>query len=127
MVGGPTSGVSKKRTVVPRAARPGWLQRMDQRSRVARALHDRLAVIGDDLGGLTELTGIQRSLLDRFVHAEALATQIEDRARAGEPFDTGQYLAVVDRVLRLGQALGLQRKAKRVPTLAERLGAEGGK
>jgi len=97
---------------------------MDQRSRIARALHERLAVIGDDLGGLPELSGIQRSLLDRFVHAEALAAQIEERARKGEPFDTGQYLAVVDRVLRLGQTLGLHRKAKRVPTLAERLGGE---
>jgi hypothetical protein len=99
---------------------------MDQRSRVARALHDRLAVIGDDLGGLGELSGIQRSLLDRFIHVEALATQIEDRARAGESFDTGQYLAVVDRVLRLGMALGVSRKAKRVPTLAEVLAQQSG-
>lgn len=125
-MGGPSSGVSRKRSVLPRRARPGWLRRMDQRSRVARALHDRLLVIGDDLGGLAELSGIQRSLLDRFLHAEALAAQIEERARNGEPFDTGQYLAIVDRVLRLGSTLGLQRKAKRVPTLAERLAAEGG-
>lgn len=99
---------------------------MDQRSRVARALHERLAVIGDDLGGIDQMSGIQRSLLERFIHAEALAVEIEDRARKGEPFDTGQYLTIVDRVLRIGQTLGLHRKAKQVPTLAERLAAEAG-
>lgn len=126
-MGGKGSGVSRKRRfVVPRAVRPGWLKRMDQRSQLARALNERLAVIGEDLGGLAELSGIQRSLLERFIHAEALVQEIEDRARKGEPFNTGQYLAITDRVLRIGQTLGLHRKAKRVPTLAERLADETG-
>jgi len=119
MVGGPTSGVSKKRTAVPRAAQPGWLKRMDQRSRVARALHERLAIIGEDLGGLDQLSGIQRSLLERFLHAEALAAELEERARNGQPFDVGRYLAITDRVVRLAHSLGLQRRPRNAKTLAE--------
>lgn len=123
-MGGPGSGVSRKRTTVPAAAQPGWLRRMDRRSRDARALSTRLATIGEDLGGLDQLSGIQRSLLERFIHAEALAVRIEENARTGKAFDSAQYLAVVDRVLRLGQALGLHRKAKRVPSLREAIDME---
>jgi hypothetical protein len=125
-MGGPGSGppsgsgqLKPHKARLPKRQRPGWLKRMDQRSRIAQMLHSRLATISDDLGGLPELTGIQASLLERFVHAEALAAQIEERARNGSEFDVAQYLAITDRVLRLGVALGLHRKAKRVPTLPE--------
>jgi hypothetical protein len=118
-VGGKRSGVSRKRAVVPKYARPGWLRRMDQRSRAARALSTRLLGIADDLGGLEHLSGIQRSLLERFIHAEALAVSLEESARGGEEFELAHYLAVVDRVVRLGMTLGLTRAAKRMPTLRE--------
>lgn len=114
------------RAQLPRKLRPGWLKRMDQRSRIAQTLHARLAEIGGDLGGIEDLTGIQRSLLERFIHAEALAAQIEERARDGCEFDVSQYLAIADRVLRIGQTLGLHRKAKRVPSLAEKLAEQEG-
>ncbi len=96
---------------------------MDRRFALARSLEQRMLTIGDDLGGLDTLSGIQRSLLERFIHVEALAVKIEGTARAGEPFDTSQYLAAVDRVLRLGQTLGLHRVPKRTPSLAELISA----
>lgn len=124
-MGGQGSGISRKRTMVPRRSRPRWLKRMDQRSAVARAMHERLATIGDDLGGLDQMSGIQRSILERFIHTEALAAEVEKAVRDGEPFDCGKYLAITDRVLRLGQTLGLNRKAKRVPSLAELVQEDG--
>lgn len=124
-MGAKGSGTSRKRVTVPKYARPGWLRRMDQRSRTARALSTRLVGIADDLGGLDHLSGIQRSLLERFIHAEALAVNLEENARDGTEFDIGHYLAVVDRVVRLGQTLGLTRVAKRVPSLQELLSRDG--
>jgi hypothetical protein len=107
---------------------------MDQRSSLARQLHSRLLGISDDQGGSEAMSVIARSLAERYVHAEALAVAIEARAAAGEQFDTPQYLAILDRLARLGQALGLERKARPVQSLAEYIAAhpdrppaEGGK
>jgi hypothetical protein len=133
-MGGPGSGHSSKRTTLPRAARPGWLKRMDGRSTLTRELHERLAAIADDLGGLDQVSAIERSLIERFIHSEGLAAQIEEAARDGEDFDCARYLALVDRVVRIAQALGLRRRMKPTEDLhaymrrkaAEKEGGVGG-
>jgi hypothetical protein len=85
---------------------------MDQRSRVARALHDRLQAIGADFGGLDELSALQRSLLERAVHVEGLIEQHEARIRQGGEFNPADYLALLDRLVRLSVTLGIERRAK---------------
>lgn len=116
--------LAPRKARLPRQMRPGWLRRMDQRTLVAKSLHERLAGIAADMGGMDSLSCIQHSLLERFIHTEAVAAQIEERARNGEEFDLGQYLAVVDRVQRLGATLGLHRIARKVPTLQEYLSSQ---
>jgi hypothetical protein len=119
-MGGRMSGTSRKRRTLPRVARPGWLKRMDQRSRIARALHDRLALIGDDLGGLDAMSGLTRSVLERFVHVEALLQQHEQSAREGKAFDMQAYLALYDRVLRTASTLGFERRKRGITPFSER-------
>jgi hypothetical protein len=116
-MGGKNSGVSRKRRTLPKHARPGWLTRMDQRSAPARAMHESLLAVGDQLGGDENITPIARMLLTRLIHADALAQTIEETAREGKAIDVGQYLAITDRVQRLGTALGLARRAKPVENL----------
>jgi hypothetical protein len=118
--------LTPRKARLPRQMRPGWLKRMDQRTLVAKSLHDRMAGISDDLGGMAELSCIQHSILERFIHSEAIAQQIEERARNGQEFDLGQYLAVVDRVQRLGQTLGLRRVAKQLSPLEQYAATAGG-
>ncbi len=120
-MGGKGSGqqTSVRAKRLPRTLRPGWMKRMDQRFRVARQLNERLAGVGTDLGGLEQLTTIERAMVERFIHTDALASQIEERARSGQAFDVGQYLTVVDRVLRIGQVLGTQRRARPLPRALE--------
>jgi len=123
-MGGRGSGVTRKRTTLPKRVRPGWLKRMDQRSRVARGLHDRLHQIGDDMGGADNMPALARSLTERFVHVEALVQQHEQAAREGKPFDTQAYLALLDRVVRIASTLGLERRARPVPNLHEYMAAK---
>ena len=111
--------LSPRKAKLPRHLRPGWLKRMDQRLSQAKQLNERMAGIGNDLGGLDNLSAIENVLVEKLVHVNALASQIEERARAGQPFDVNQYLCVVDRVLRLGQVLGTQRRARPVPRALE--------
>ena len=113
MMGGSGSGVlSPRRIRLPRKFRPGWLRQIDQRTRVAQQLNERMAGIADDLGGLEALSTIQRALLERFVHVDALASQAETQVRSGQPIDLARYLALTDRVWRLGTTLGMHRAPK---------------
>lgn len=116
-MGGKNSGTSRKRTTLPNRYRPNWLTKLDQRSALARGLHDHIVGIADDLGGIESLSVIQRDLTQRYVHACALATEIEGKAREGQPFDTGQLLAIYDRITRLAQAIGIQRRQRPVRDL----------
>lgn len=131
VMGGANSGKSRKRRTLPKSARPGWLTKMDQRSAPARAMQEALIAVGDQLGGEENITPIARMLLTRLIHADALAQTIEETARDGKAIDVSQYLAITDRVVRLGNALGLSRRAKPVQDLhaymAAQAAANGGK
>ncbi|MBS0375322.1 MAG: hypothetical protein JSR73_12145 [Proteobacteria bacterium] len=109
------------KTVLPTKARPGWLTKMDQRSALARALLARLSAVEAQLG---ELTPIERSLAERWIHMEAMTIRMETDMRDGKDFDVGKYLATIDRLHGLARTLGLKRRANSAKTLAQ-LVAEG--
>lgn len=124
-VGGKGSGgarpVNPRKAQLPAKYRPGWLKRMDQRSEIARALNGRLIEITQQLGGFDDLSPMELSLIDRWIHIEAMASQFELRVREQQmkPAEVPTYLALVDRLHGIGKSLGLRRKARRVPTLRE--------
>jgi hypothetical protein len=47
--------------------------------------------------------------------------QHETRVREGQPLDLQSYLALLDRLSRLATTIGLERRAKRLPSLQEYL------
>lgn len=112
IVGGTNSGRSRKRRTLPKSARPGWLTKMDQRSAPARAMQEALIAVGDQLGGDENITPIERMLMTRLIHSDALAQTIECNARDGKAIDIGQYMAITDRVVRVGVALGIDRRTR---------------
>jgi hypothetical protein len=114
---------SRKRKTLPARARPGWLKRGDGRSQIYRALHDRLAELGEQYGGLESLSAMERSLIERVIHVEALIGQFEIHMRAGKTVDVQRYLALIDRLHGIGKTLGLKRVAKPTETLHGALAA----
>ena len=94
----------------------------------ARAvLAEQRKAIEDDLGGNEALSALTRDLIGRYVELRLVADFLGHQLATVGPL-TGKgrqraaltaYLAVIDRLNRLALSLGLERKAKRVPSLAE--------
>jgi hypothetical protein len=90
---------------------------MDQRTLTARALRDRYESVAADLGGLQELSGIRASLLERFIHLEAVLVRLEsEMAAAGDAVTAseimGRWIQACNALVGIGKTLGLDRKAK---------------
>ncbi len=86
----------------------------------AQPLREREAEILRDLGGEAGASAVRRELVTRFVQASAIADSLaaniviggvstaKGRTRAA----TTTFLAVLDRIQRLAQTIGLERRAK---------------
>jgi hypothetical protein len=119
-MGSKNSGrMAREKSVLPTKVRPGWLRKLDQRSVIARTLLVRLSQITDHLGGVDNISAIEQSLLERFIHVEAIACAMEGEMRDGKPIHVPEYMSAVDRLHGLGRTLGLKRRARDLPSLAQ--------
>jgi hypothetical protein len=101
--------------------RRDWLARSDKRRAEIRDVIRRLNQIASDLGGRDNITAVTESIMIRFAHAEALAVRVERQIAKGEAFDLAEYLAIIERVVRIGTTLGLERRQRELPSLDEYL------
>jgi len=86
-----------------------------------KAMANLIDSISADRGGLEALSTIERILIHRCAFAELHASKEEQNAAEGKPFDLARWCVMTDRVMRLGQLIGLERRARELPTLAEQL------
>jgi hypothetical protein len=85
-------GVSTKLlTQLPPTYSADWLNRIDKRTRLWRAILPRIRRLEEDAGGADNLTHAQRSLCRRAAFLELLCETQELRFAAGEPADVGAY------------------------------------
>ena len=98
-----------------------WIEKLDGRTSLARAVSDRLAHLESDLGGHDALSYQQRSLAKRVIWMEAVIEQQEAAIARGEEVDQGKLTQAVNSLIGLLKTLGLERKAKEVPDLASYL------
>jgi len=97
----------------------GWLDGLDGRLGLARELRQRFKTLTNDLGGSDSLSYAQRSLCERALWLEYwLATQEKDLANGGE-FDVGKWVQAANSLQGIFYKLGLERKAKDVPSLQD--------
>lgn len=106
---------------VPDRFRSGWLTALDGRLSLARELRGRFTELTDDLGGADQLSYQQRSLCERCLWLEFWLAQQERALAAGEDFDAGKWTQATNALSGLFAKLGLQRKARDVPSLSEYL------
>lgn len=115
-------GVSTKlKAGLPAGYRAGWLEKLDRRTRVARAIMDRIAVLASDAGGAETLSHAQQSLIKRAVFLEAIVESHELRFASGEAIDVGSYTQALNSMLGVYRVVGIARRAKPVRTLHEHL------
>jgi hypothetical protein len=72
-----------------------------------------------DLGGASELTRLQRDLVVRASYLVAKIEEAEAAALQGEAVDHHLHLARLDRLVRVAQLLGVERRAREVPSLSD--------
>lgn len=104
---------------IPAKYSPDFMDRLDKRTVLGRAVVDRYSAIVSDLGGDQNLTAIKQSLVRRFVWFEAMIEGMECRAAAGEGVDVGTWTQLVNSWLGLARLLGLERKSRSVRRLAD--------
>jgi hypothetical protein len=113
-------GVSTKLlTQLPAEYSADWLERIDKRTKIWRALLPRIQRLEDDAGGADNLPHAKRSLCRRAAFLELLGETLELRFTAGEPIDVGAYTQTVNTLLGLYRLLGLERRQRPVRRLRE--------
>ena len=120
-----TRGRERRRRDVPDAWHAGILSELDQRTGLARELHERLGALMNDLGGADALSYQQRVLCERAIFLELWCQREEAKlVKAGDVSAVAQWTQASNALAGLLAKLGLERRAKHVPTLSEYLKAQ---
>lgn len=114
-------GVSTKLlTTLPAEYSADWLERLDKRTKLWRAVLPRIQKLEDDAGGAENLTHAKRSLCRRAAFLELLCETQELRFTAGEPADVGAYTQAFNSMQGAYKTLDcLERRPRQVRTLRE--------
>lgn len=110
---------------IPEKYTPDFMERLDKRTVLGKAIVERYGAIVADLGGDAALTTIKHSLVRRFVWFETMIQGMECRAAAGEEIDIGSWSQLTNTWLGIARLLGLERKPHNVKRLHEHLKAVG--
>lgn len=102
---------------IPERYTPDFMDRLDKRTVLGRAVLDRYAGVVSDLGGDESLSNIKRSLVRRFTWFETMIEGMECRAAAGEGVDIGSWTQLTNSWLGIARMLGLERRQKPVESL----------
>jgi hypothetical protein len=114
-------GVSTKLTAtLPERYSADWLERIDKRTKIWRALLPRMRQLEEDAGGAENLTHAKRSLCRRAAFLELLCEAEEMRFTSGLAADVGAYTQAFNSMQGAYKTLGcLERKARNARTLHE--------
>ncbi|QTP55426.1 hypothetical protein HNO51_12485 [Billgrantia sulfidoxydans] len=102
---------------------PGWLSTLDGRTGIAQTMRSRYAAMTSDLGGAESLSYAQRSLVERALWLEYWLQQQEVELAEGKEFDVSRWIQAANGLQGILAKLGLERKARDVPSLADYLAA----
>lgn len=109
---------------IPSKYRPDFIERLDKRTVLGRAVHNRYHAVVSDLGGEEVLSTIKRSHVRRLVTLESMIEAIECRALAGEEVDAGSWTQLLNSWLGVAGRLGLERQSRNVRSLRDVMGGK---
>jgi hypothetical protein len=110
---------------IPENYSPNFMERIDKRTVLGRAVLERYGSIVDSLGGDQNLAPIKISLVRRFCWYEAMIEGMECRAAAGEGVDIGSWTQLTNSWLGIARLVGLERRARTVRTLRQVMDGNG--
>jgi hypothetical protein len=109
---------------IPPNYAPDFMDRLDRRTVLGRAVVDRYQAIVADLGGMENLTTIKHSLVRRFVWFETMLEGMECSAASGESIDIGAWTQLTNTWLGIAARLGLERRPRTVRKLHEHMAGQ---
>jgi hypothetical protein len=121
-----TKAKGGKNTTVPPQFSPGWLDKLDSRTAIARVMRERYAEVCNDLGGVGGLSYMQRSLVERGLWLEYWLASQERELADGRPFDVGKWVQAANSLQGIYSRLGLERRAREVPHLHDYIQGDAG-
>jgi hypothetical protein len=115
-------GVSTKLlAALPATYSSNWLDAIDKRSKIWRAVSERIAALESDSGGTDGMSHAKRSLIRRLVFLELLCETQEMRFVAGELADVGAFTQAYNSMLGGYRQLGLERRQRPLRSLREEM------
>ena len=108
---------------IPARYSPDFMERLDRRTVLGKAVCQRFETIATDCGGLNSLSHIQVGIIKRFIWMEAVIEGFELQLAAGDQIDLGSYTQTVNSWIGLARMLGLERQPRPVRRLHEHLKA----
>lgn len=122
-----TRGLSTKLlTKLPEEYSAGWLERVDKRTKIWRAILPRIQQLEEDAGGADALSHAKRSLCRRAAFLELLCETQELRFTAGEPADVGAYTQAFNSMVGAYRMLGVERRQRPARTLRDVMRGDDG-
>ena len=110
-------------TSIPERYTPDFMDRLDKRTVLGKAVVDRYSAVLEDLGGEENLSNIKCSLVRRFTWFEVAIEGMECRAAQGEEIDVGSWTQLVNSWLGIARMLGLERRPRSVKRLRDVMNA----
>jgi len=92
---------------------------LDGRTNAAKMFDKLAADIAADLGGYSELTTIERALIEGFCGAAIVLQSLNTKLALGEAIDLTQHAAVCSSLVRIAAKVGLSRRSRVVSGLIE--------
>lgn len=93
-----------------------FVEQLDLRTKVARAVLARIAELEADAGGAESLTAARRSLIRHAAWLDAIVESFELKLASGAEIDIGAHTQALNSLLGLFRLLGLERKQRRLPS-----------
>lgn len=106
---------------IPKKYSPDFMERLDRRTVLGKAVSRRFEAVASDCGGIEGLAHVKVGLIRRFLWMECVIEGIELQLAAGDQIDIGTYTQLTNTWLGLARTLGLERKSRPVRRLHEHL------
>jgi hypothetical protein len=113
--------VRKRRVRKPPQPKPLTRDQLDGRTAAAKLFDRLIGEIEVDLGGRDQLSTIERALIEAFVGACVTLHSLNTQLALGQQIDLNQHAVAVSAMVRVASRLGLQRRARPIPTLQQYL------
>jgi hypothetical protein len=100
-------------------------EHLDARTTAARAFDAIARGIATDLGGESQLSTVQKHLIEAFAGIAIHVNDLNARLLLGQEIDIGEHSQVVTTLVRVASRIGLKRVAKQIPELDDYLRTKG--